>query len=139
MRQAECIFCKIVRGEIPCAKVYETPTVLAFLDIAPVRPGHALVIPKAHHATVLDLDPALGADLVAAFKTVGAALMAATGATGFNLGLNCNASAGQLVFHAHWHLIPRVEGDALTMWPSGAYASIDEMNATAEKIRAAIG
>ncbi len=138
MSQSECIFCRIVRGEIPCAKLYETGTVLAFLDIAPVRPGHALVIPKAHHATILDLDPGLGADLVTAFRTVGAALMAATGATGFNLGLNCNASAGQLVFHAHWHLIPRVEGDGLHLWPSGAYASMDEMNALAESIRARI-
>lgn len=136
--QSECIFCKIVRGEIPCSKIYETGTVLGFLDIGPIRPGHALVIPKAHYPTILDLDPAVSADLTVAFKAVGAGIMEATGATGFNLGLNCNASAGQIVFHAHWHIIPRIEGDGLSMWPSGTYASMDEMNTMASNIKARI-
>lgn len=136
--QAECVFCKIVRGEIPCARIYETETILGFLDIGPIRPGHALVIPKAHYPTILELDATLGADLLSAFRIVGKALMGASGATGFNVGLNCNASAGQIVFHAHWHIIPRVENDGLAMWPGGTYASMDEMNAMARNIKARI-
>lgn len=136
MNQADCIFCKIVAGEIPCAKVLETDTVLAFLDIAPVARGHALVIPKAHFPTVLDIDPALGPDILAATARVGRALMRATGATGFNVGLNCNPSAGQLVFHAHWHLVPRIEGDGLTLWPTRKYDSMDEMSRLAATIGA---
>lgn len=138
MNQADCIFCKIVKGEIPCAKILETDTILAFLDIAPVSRGHALVIPKAHFPTVLDVDPALGPDILAATARVGQALMDATGATGFNVGLNCNASAGQLVFHAHWHVIPRIEGDGLSLWPAGKYDSMEEMNRLAATIGARV-
>ncbi len=138
MSQADCIFCKIVKGEIPCAKILETDTILAFLDIAPVSKGHALVIPKAHFPTILDVDPALGPDILAATARVGQALMDATGATGFNVGLNCNASAGQLVFHAHWHVIPRIEGDGLSLWPAGKYDFMEEMNRLAATIGARV-
>ncbi|WP_243439446.1 HIT family protein [Fundidesulfovibrio soli] len=131
---ADCLFCKIIRGEIPCAKVYENDAVLAFLDIAPVNKGHTLVIPKAHHADIYDLPPALGAQLLEAVQAVGASFKGALGATGMNLGMNNGASAGQMVFHAHWHLIPRFEGDGLSLWPQKSYASIDEMSELARKI-----
>ncbi|MFP5239262.1 MAG: HIT family protein [Acidobacteriota bacterium] len=131
---ADCLFCRIVRGEIPCAKVYENDAVLAFLDIAPVNKGHTLVIPKAHHADVYDLPPALGARLLEAVQAVGASFKGALGATGMNLGMNNGASAGQMVFHAHWHLIPRFDGDGLSLWPQKSYASIDEMSELARKI-----
>lgn len=131
---ADCLFCKIVRGEIPCAKVYENDAVLAFLDIAPVNKGHTLVIPKAHHADIHDLPPALGERLLEAVQAVGASFKGALGATGMNLGMNNGASAGQMVFHAHWHLIPRFEGDGLSLWPQKSYESIDEMSELARKI-----
>lgn len=133
-----CVFCQIVAGKIPCAKLYETETVLAFLDIAPVRKGHALVLPKAHHPTLWDLPAGLGADLLAAMQAVGRAVMAATGAEGLNVGMNNHAAAGQLVPHAHFHLIPRHGGDGLSLWAQSAYAGQEEMAGLAQAIRAKI-
>ena len=133
-----CVFCQIVAGKIPCAKLYETETVLAFLDIAPVRKGHALVLPKAHHPTLWDLPAGLGEDLLAAMQAVGRAVMAATGAEGLNVGMNNHAAAGQLVPHAHFHLIPRHGGDGLSLWAQSAYAGQEEITGLAQAIRAKI-
>jgi histidine triad (HIT) family protein len=138
MPHTDCIFCKIVKGEIPCAKVYETDQVLAFLDIAPVAPGHALVIPKAHHATLFEVPEALSGPLLAAQQRVGRAIMAATGATGINVQMNNFASAGQVVFHAHLHLIPRRAGDGLALWPQTSYADNAAMSAMADAVRRAL-
>lgn len=138
MTEHDCIFCKIVRGEIPCAKVLETETVLAFLDIAPVVKGHALVIPKAHHQDIWALPPSLFPDLMAATQKVGQALKDALGAQGMNLGMNNGRAAGQLVDHAHWHLIPRYDTDGLTLWPQKSYDDIEEMSRTAQTISQSI-
>lgn len=134
----DCIFCKIIRGEIPCAKVYETHTVLAFLDIAPVNKGHALVIPKAHHEDIWHVPGWLAQDLHRAVQIVGQALKDGLGARGVNVGMNNGTAAGQLVFHAHWHLIPRFEGDGLTLWPQKSYDSPEEMSRTALSISGTI-
>jgi histidine triad (HIT) family protein len=131
----DCIFCKIVNGEIPCARVHETDGVLAFLDIQPISPGHALVIPKAHHGQLWDVPGALSEELFQALKTVGRAVMDATGAQGLNIGMNNYPAAGQLVMHAHFHLVPRFEGDGMELWPGKPYASMDDMNLLAEQIR----
>ena len=138
MTDKDCIFCKIVRGEIPCTKLLETDTVLAFLDIAPVNKGHALVIPKAHHQDVFALPRELSADLSGAIQRVGQALKDGLGAQGMNLGMNNGRAAGQLVMHAHWHLIPRFEGDGLSLWPQKSYDSPEEMGLTALKISGTI-
>ena len=138
MTDKDCIFCKIVRGEIPCSKVFETETVLAFLDIAPVNKGHTLVIPKAHCADIWDLPASLGPDLLDAIRRVGQGLKDGLGASGVNLGMNNGAAAGQVVFHAHWHLIPRFEGDGLSMWPQKSYAGPEEMTDTAQTISGSI-
>ncbi|MFW5734760.1 MAG: HIT family protein, partial [Oceanidesulfovibrio sp.] len=106
-RDPECIFCKIVAGEIPSQKVLETDQIFAFLDIAPVNPGHVLVIPKAHYATLLDMDSALAEPIHEAVQRLAAAAMQATGAQGFNLQVNTHHAAGQLVPHVHYHIIPR--------------------------------
>lgn len=135
---ADCIFCKIVAGTIPCAKLFESEDVLAFLDIAPVSPGHALVIPKAHVENLLDLPAGLGEVLLAAAKQVGRAVMQATAAEGLNLQMNNFEAAGQIVPHAHLHLVPRRAGDGLTLWPQYPYKGKDEMNALAERIRRAL-
>ena len=134
----DCIFCKIVKGDIPCAKVYETPQVLCFLDIAPVAPGHVLVIPKAHHPTLFDVPGELGGPLLAAAGLVGKAVMAATGATGINVQMNNFAAAGQVIFHAHLHVIPRIEGDGLALWPGTPYPDNGSMASLAEAIRRAL-
>lgn len=135
MPQADCLFCKIIRGEIPCAKVYETEHILSFLDISPVSPGHALVVPKEHYPTLLELPGALGGCVLEAAAVVGRAVMAATGATGFNVIANTFASAGQVVFHAHFHVIGRTEGDALPPWPGTPYDSNETLARLAETIR----
>ena len=138
MHPADCIFCKIVKGEIPCAKLYEDEQTLAFLDIAPVAPGHALVIPKVHCSDLFALPDAFGPAWLAAQKRVGRAVMAALGATGLNVQQNNGQSAGQVVFHAHIHLIPRREGDGLALWPGAPYADAAAMAAVAASVRQAL-
>lgn len=138
MAQTDCLFCKIVKGEIPCIKVYETDRLLSFLDIAPAAPGHALIVPKEHAPTLLDLPPAMGAELLDAVQRVGRAVMAATGATGMNVLANTFASAGQVVLHAHLHVIPRTEDDGLAPWTGKPYASNEAMLRLAEDIRSRI-
>ena len=111
---------------------------LAFLDISPVRKGHALVVAKAHHPTIWDLPPELGAELIEAMNRVGEAVLSATGSEGLNIMMNNLEAAGQIVHHAHFHLIPRKIGDGLALWPQHAYESLDEMSALASAIRTRI-
>ena len=135
--RADCIFCKIVRGELPSTKVYEDEETLAFLDINPVNPGHTLVIPK-HHAT--DLFDAEDADWVALMKTVrivAHSIERSLSPIGINLAMNNRAGAGQVVFHAHVHVMPRFEGDGHKLWPGRPYAE-GEAAETARKIRESI-
>ena len=139
MSEMDCIFCKIVKGDIPCARLYETEHVLAFLDVAPVAPGHALVIPKVHYPTLFDLPEELGGRLFAALAPVARAVMAATQATGVNVQMNNYESAGQVVFHAHLHLIPRRAGDGLALWPGHPYSDGAAMQALARAARQALG
>ena len=130
----DCIFCKIAAGEIPSAKVFESDTCVAFLDIAPVNAGHALVMPKAHHPTLMDVPAEFGADLTDALSKVGKAVMEATGADGLNLIQNNGEAAGQLVHHVHFHLVPRFADDGLKLWPQSGYDNPDEMRDLAAKI-----
>ena len=113
----DCIFCKIVKGEIPCSKIYEDDKILAFLDINPVHKGHTLVIPKEHYEGIIDMpDETLG-ELAKAAKKISKAVKKATGVNGFNIVQNNGADAGQDVFHFHLHIIPRLKGDGLGRWP----------------------
>jgi histidine triad (HIT) family protein len=139
MRDPECIFCKIIAGEIPCAKVFESERILSFLDIAPVNKGHALVIPKDHHPTIFDIPAELAAEMLEAKQRIGRAVMDATSAPGLNVMMNNDKTAGQLVPHAHWHLIPRFEGDGLKFWPQHSYESNDEMASLADAVAARLG
>lgn len=133
-KDPDCIFCKIVAGDIPSAKVYESETCLAFLDIAPVNAGHVLVLPKGHYPTLMDIPAELGTDLMDALSKIGEATMEATGADGMNLIQNNYEAAGQLVHHAHFHLIPRHSDDGLKLWPQSGYDNPDEMSRLAETI-----
>jgi histidine triad (HIT) family protein len=103
---ADCIFCKIIKGEIPCAKVYEDDAVLAFDDINPMAPVHVVIIPKQHTATLMDVDTdhtdTMGC-LFAAAQKVAKIKNVAVG--GFRTVVNCNADGGQVVFHLHLHLL----------------------------------
>jgi histidine triad (HIT) family protein len=135
MADQDCIFCKIVAGEIPAATVYENDEFIAFLDIAPVNRGHALVVSKGHYPTIWDVPQDIGPALIEATSTVGKAVMEATGAGGMNVNMNNHKVSGQLVPHAHWHLIPRFKDDGLSLWPQHAYDNDDEMNEMAASIR----
>lgn len=131
----DCIFCRIVKGEIPSTRIYEDETLLVFLDINPVAAGHCLIIPKEHHATLCDMPQKLAAPVMSALARIGKAVMAATGAGGFNCLQNNFAAAGQVVFHTHWHIIPRFAGDGLTHWPHAPYADKAAMEQVAEALR----
>jgi histidine triad (HIT) family protein len=122
-RDPNCVFCKIVAGEIPAAVVYEDEAVFAFLDVGPLAEGHLLVIPRDHYARLAeDLPADQCALIVSKLPMLGRALREATGADGFNLLCNQGAVAGQEVPHVHFHLIPRKPGDGLGYrWNAGAY------------------
>src|SRR5689334_16525062 len=113
----DCLFCKIVKGDIPCTKVYEDDDVLAFLDIQPVNVGHTLVVPKAHHQDCAATPDDVMAALMRTVRRVGAAALEASGAQGYNVGINCGTVAGQVIMHTHVHVMPRFEGDGLKHWP----------------------
>ncbi|MGB0717214.1 MAG: HIT family protein [Phycisphaerae bacterium] len=133
-----CIFCRIIAGEIPSAKVYEDDQAFAFLDIGPLSEGHLLVIPKTHVAHLVDMTSEQAAAVGRVVPTLGKALLSVTGADGLNMLVNNGKSAGQEVMHVHWHLIPRVAGDGLGYrWSAGSYPEgrLDEL---AEAYRSAL-
>lgn len=131
-----CLFCSIIAGDIPSAKIFENDEVYAFLDINPCTKGHTLLIPKYHAETLLELPAEYGPSLLDATKIIGNALMQELGATGFNSVQNNFTSAGQVIFHAHWHIIPRHDDDKLFDIPQGKYASNEEMVGLAQAIAA---
>jgi histidine triad (HIT) family protein len=120
MRDPNCIFCKIVAGELPATIVDEDERTLAFMDIAPATRGHALVIPRAHSVDLLSVDPGdLGAVALAA-QRLAARAKERLGADGVNLLNSCGRAAWQTVFHFHVHVIPRYDGDPLRLpWVPG--------------------
>lgn len=104
---SDCIFCRIVKGEIPAAKIYENEEVLAFLDITQVTKGHTLVIPKKHCRNLLDMDTTTAENLFSKLPVIARHLKDTLGAEGLNVLNNNEEIAGQTVFHAHIHLLPR--------------------------------
>lgn len=135
----DCVFCRILKGEIPCTKVYEDDLVLAFLDIAPYNPGHTVIIPKDHQVSSTVLGEEYLAAIMKVAPKIGAALMRATGGEGFNLVLNNGRVAGQVVPHVHMHVIPRFADDKVVMSGSSiSYSGAEEMNQLLEKIQKAL-
>ena len=133
------IFAKIVRGEIPSARIYEDEQVLAFLDAFPQARGHALVVHKHSRArNILDVDAAALNELIQAVQKVARALRAALNPDGLVVTQFNGAPAGQTIFHLHFHIIPRFEGEALGRHGSGQMADMAELKARADKIAAAI-
>lgn len=130
-----CIFCKIVDGKIPAAKVYEDEKSISFLDIMPANKGHCLVVPKNHAQTLIEMNEE---DLIAtlkAAKRVASALSLSFGNGSFNLIMNNGKEAGQLVNHAHIHIIPRFQKDRLRIkWSHLKYEN-NEIKEYAEKIK----
>ncbi|MGH2688664.1 MAG: HIT family protein, partial [Actinomycetota bacterium] len=108
---ADCLFCRIIAGEIPSTQVFADDRVVVFMDINPISPGHCLVVTRAHHPTVYELTDADGAAVMAAARRVGTAIRAGLDPDGLNLHQSNGVAAGQVVGHFHLHLIPRWQGD----------------------------
>lgn len=120
--QNDCIFCKIIAGEIPSSTIYEDEDFKVIMDISPAAKGHAVLLPKRHSANLYELDDASAAKALLVARKVAAAMQAELNCEGLNLLQNNGEAAGQTVFHFHIHLIPRFKGDQVqTTWAQGKY------------------
>ena len=132
---ADCLFCKIIAGEIPCFKLFEDDETLAFMDINPANEGHALVIPKEHARDVYAISDAAITATVKTAKKIAAAVDKTLSPDGLNL-LQCNGpAAAQSVFHFHMHVLPRQEGDQLKLNWGLKPGDMDAIGTLAERIR----
>jgi histidine triad (HIT) family protein len=131
------IFAKILRGEIPSTRVYESDSVIAFMDVMPQAEGHTLVVPKAASRNLLDADPAMLGPLMAVVQKIARAVKQAFKADGVTVIQFNEPAAGQTVFHLHFHVIPRFDGVPLRPH-SGKMEEAAVLQANAEKIRAAL-
>ena len=111
----DCLFCKIVRGELPCHEIYRDERTLVFLDIFPVAEGHTLVIPRDHHESMFETDAESLQAIAALSKRVAHALREVLEPDGLMVFQLNGAAAGQTVFHYHMHLLPRAEGQPLAL------------------------
>jgi histidine triad (HIT) family protein len=135
MADPDCLFCKIVAGEIPATKVHEDERTIAFMDINPATRGHLLCIPREHATDLHAISPEdLGA-VARTAKTMAARVVERLGADGVNLLQSSGGVAWQTVFHFHLHVIPRYEGDPLRLpWHPGQPGDADEIAATAAEL-----
>jgi len=135
----DCLFCKIVNGEIPSVKIFENEDVFAFLDIGSLTMGHCLVIPKKHFENIFDIDNDTLCKIVSVAKNIAENAKRNLGATGVQLVNASGKDAEQSVFHFHLHVIPRYEGDGLKMndwWQTKAQHPADEeLKKIAEKLK----
>ena len=111
MRKDNCIFCKIIAGEIPSHTLYEDEQFRVILDVSPATRGHALILPKQHYANLYELPEDMAADAMRLAKKMMKTMTDKLNCDGFNLVQNNGEAAGQTVFHFHMHLIPRYEND----------------------------
>ena len=116
-----CVFCQIAQGTIPCFRIEEGKGFLTFLDISPVNKGHCLIIPKLHYETLAGIPDSEIGMLLAAAKRAAKAMMASLGAEGYNILMSNHKAGGQVVMHAHIHVIPRFSGDGLSLWQGRPY------------------
>ena len=138
-KDPECIFCKIVAGEIPAAKVAEDQASLAFMDVGPLAEGHVLLIPKDHYETLDQMPAATAATMASNLPALVKAVQTVMGCEGVNVLQNNGRVAHQFVPHVHFHVIPRSVGDEFSFnWPAGKYPA-GRAEELAEAIRAAIG
>lgn len=132
------IFAKILRGDIPCHKVYEDAEVIAFMDVMPQATGHTLIVPKAASRNILDADPEVLAKTIVVVQKVARAAKSAFKADGISIIQYNEPAGGQSVFHLHFHVIPRQEGAALKSH-SGKMEDGAILAANAALLRAALG
>ena len=134
----DCVFCRIAAGTAPASVAYADDTALAFLDIAPMTPGHLLVVPRRHAVGLADLDPDTGAHLFRVAQRMAAALRRTDlRCDGVNLFLAAGAAAFQEVFHVHLHVIPRWKGDGLKLSGKPGRPSRPDLDRHAADLRTA--
>ncbi|MBI4896290.1 MAG: HIT family protein [Candidatus Aenigmarchaeota archaeon] len=129
MDSKECLFCKIVRGEIPSKKIYEDSDIFAFLDINPANKGHTLVIPKKHKEMIYDLDEQTLSKLMSVVKNLATMIKTKLHADGVNVMQNNGQAAGQIVSHFHVHIVPRFLGDKVLITYQRAALSESDFDA----------
>lgn len=135
MRDENCIFCKILNGDIPSAKLYEDEDFAIILDVGPASLGHALILPKEHYANVFEMPEELLSKCMNLAKVWGEKLVKGLNADGLNLVQNNGLAAGQTVFHYHLHLIPRYEGDNVGgLWTPGTLSE-EQKKEILEKVK----
>ncbi len=135
MSTDDCLFCKMVAGQIPVTKIYEDEVVLAFLDIGPISDGHTLVIPKQHFEKLHDCPSELLGEVGSRLGKIAGAVTAAMNSEGYNVLCNNGRAAGQLIEHLHFHIIPRNTKDGVfDRWPAYEYEQ-GKIEVIAEKIR----
>lgn len=132
-----CIFCKIIKREIPCHKVYENDEVLAFLDIRPTNTGHTLVIPKDHFENIYTTPDETIARMMLVAKKLSIAIKQGLECDGINISMNNEEAAGQIIFHSHIHIIPRKKTDGFKHFPQKEYKE-GEAEEVAKKIKECI-
>ena len=115
----ECIFCKIVKGEIPCEKIYEDEEFIAFLDVNPVGEGHTLVIPREHFENIFETPDEIAGQINLVCKKVANLLRKKFNVDAVNIIHASGKAAQQSVFHIHYHVVPRRENDGLDLWFHG--------------------
>jgi histidine triad (HIT) family protein len=130
----DCIFCKIIKGELPSYKVYEDEKTIAFLDIKPVNQGHTLVVPKNHSKNIFDIPSEDWLATADSARKIAIAVERGVDADGVNIAMNNREHAGQVVPHPHIHVIPRFKGDGIKLMPQRNYNE-GEADETAKKIR----
>ncbi|HZA42924.1 MAG TPA: HIT family protein [Nitrososphaeraceae archaeon] len=131
-----CVFCAIIRGQSPVAKVYEDDTFLAFMDKYPITSGHTLVLPKYHYGDLFQMTDTEVGNMYRVVHTIASAVFNATGAQGLNTGQNNGKAANQIVPHVHVHIIPRYEKDSRDgKWPSRKVTDYKELEELATKIK----
>lgn len=134
MKQDNCIFCKIIAGEIPSQAIYEDEKFRAILDVAPAAKGHALILPKDHYANLYELPDDLAADTIRLAKKMMKVMTDKLGCDGFNILQNNGETAGQSVFHFHMHLIPRYREDGQKIGWKPQEVSQEELEETRKQI-----
>lgn len=134
----DCIFCKIVKGKLPSYKIYENSEILAFLDINPINIGHSLIIPKQHYANIYETPDETLASMMKTAKLISKAIKSQMNPDGINVTMNNDKAAGQIIFHSHLHVIPRLTSDGFNLWHGRRPYNKGEAENIAKKIISSI-
>ncbi len=135
----DCVFCRIIRGELPAVKIYEDEYVVVFLDKYPINPGHTLIVPRRHAERLDELSDEEATALIRVAKWLAPRIVKAVDADGYNVVTNNGRAAGQVIFHVHLHVIPRFHGDGCRFDCKRNTPSYRELAEIGEKIRKELG